>query len=747
MDSQTVIHVISHTHWDREWHQSFQRFRRRLVGLVDYLLDLLAQHPDYLHYHLDGQTYLLADYCAIRPERSEELRDHILSGRILVGPFFVLPDEFLVSGEATVRNLLYGHREAEQWGAVMKVGYLPDTFGHISQLPQILQGFGIDSAVLFRGVTYDQVKSEFTWEAPDGSQVLCLKMPDELAYSNLYYELEELINAPGESIDPALAVEGMRRLQQEAQQHVTTRHLLAMDGVDHIYPSAKTPAIIEAARGARACQQALPDTEVIHSNLPAYVAAVRQEAPDLATWPGEMRTANRAFRFQALLAGTLSSWMPLKQRNWECQTELERWAEPMTALASTLGADVKTEKAFLREAWRQLLLNHPHDSICGCSVDDVHEDMSYRFRQSLQIAQDSARQSMQYIADQINTSWAPEGAQPIVIFNPLGWPRKDVVFAEIDFPADQNVQWFRLLDAEGNEVQLQRLATEQRSLMEQETHNIPRVRSVTRHQVAFVVEVPGLGYATLAAVPEPGPIRTQLPLRERPPEAPTADARLPDMYFEDGGEVGDGYNYVAPERDAVLIATQGGHVVEARGLVFARDRWECVLPVPRAATGDLKARSPHRVDLRIALSQTEVHGVPGKRYRLQVDNCARDHRLRAVFSFSLPHGRVRAFAESQFDVVERPTELPDTSQWREEQPPFWPQQSFCGVESRIGGGTAWVANRGLPEYEMRSAGEGLAEVAVTLLRCFGRGVGQPEQFVKSQLPGTHVFELAVFTTE
>ncbi|MBM3497554.1 MAG: hypothetical protein FJX74_02680, partial [Armatimonadetes bacterium] len=688
MPRPTVIHVISHTHWDREWHQDFQGFRRRLVGLLDHLLDLLAAHPEYRHYHLDGQTLPLADYVEIRPERAEELRGHIASGRLLVGPFFILPDEFLVSGEATVRNLLLGTREAREWGGVMPVGYCPDTFGHLSQLPQILRGFGIDNAILFRGVTYDQTRSEFWWESPDDSRVLCLKLPDEFAYSNFYYECEPIINAPGEEVDAKLALECLTRLRQKAEEHATTRHLLAMDGVDHIYPSAKALGIIAAANAG------MPDAEVIHTSLPAYVDAVKAEAGELAVWRGEMRVANRAFRLQALLAGTLSSWMPLKQENWACQTELERWAEPMTALAGALGDGPSRERGFLREAWRELLLNHPHDSICGCSIDEVHQDMRYRSRQSLRIAQDSARRGMERSAERIDTSWVPEGAQPVVVVNPLGWPRDELIFAEIDFPAEQHVQWFRLRDAEGNEVPLQRIGVEHRHFLRQEPHNIPRGIAVTRHQIAFRTTVPGLGYKALAAVPEAGPIRSQLPFAKDPSDIVYAGIHPWDGEFEDGGDVGDGYNYVPPERDGIVVREQPPQAtLEARGLLFERERWDYTMAVPRSTTPDAKARSEETVTLPITVWMTMPESRAGAvHYRVRVENTARDHRLRMVWSAYPKGGAVRAFAESQFDIVERPVQLPDTSDWIEPQPRTHPQQSFCGVECLESGGTTWIAN-------------------------------------------------------
>jgi alpha-mannosidase len=743
MPPTTVIHVVSHTHWDREWHQDFQGFRRRLVGLIDHLLDLLAAGPEYRHYHLDGQTLPLADYLAIRPERAAELREHIAAGRLLVGPFFILPDEFLVSGEATVRNLLLGTREARGWGGVMPVGYCPDTFGHLSQLPQILRGFGIDNAVLFRGVTYDQTKSELWWESPDGSRVLCLKLPDEFAYSSFYYECEPIINVPGDEVDPHLALECMTRLRQKAEEHATTRHLLAMDGVDHIYPSAKTLGIIAAANAG------MPDAEVIHTSLPAYIGAVQAEIGELDVWRGEMRVANRAFRLQALLAGTLSSWMPLKQENWACQTELERWAEPMTALAGALDDGPARERGFLREAWRELLLNHPHDSICGCSIDEVHRDMRYRSRQSLRIAQDSAKRGMEQIAARIDTSWVPEGAQAVVVLNSLGWSREDLTFAAIDFPADQHVQWFRLRDAEGNEVPLQRISTEQRHFLRQEPHNIPRGVAVTRHQIAFRTAVPGLGYKVLAAVPEPGPIRSQLPFAKDPADERWAGSQPWGGAFEDGGDVGDGYNYVAPERDGVVSREQSLEAtLEAGGMLFTRERWDYTLTVPRSATPDAKGRSEETVALPISVWMTMPEGEDGVYFRVRVENTARDHRLRMVWPAYPKGGTIRAFAESQFDLVERPVRLPDTSDWIEPQPPTHPQQSFCGVECVEGAGTTWVANRGLPEYETRADREGrFAQICVTLLRCVGRGVGQPEQFVDSQLLGPHEFHLAAFRTQ
>jgi mannosylglycerate hydrolase len=151
-------HVVSHFHWDREWYLPFQDYRALLVSVLDELLDLLEQDPGYRCFTLDGQTVPLEDYLAIRPEQRDRLLRQIKAGNIEIGPWFVQPDEFLLSGESLVRNLLLGFRQARAFGVEpMKVGYVPDCFGHISQLPQLFAGFGIGSAVLFRGLDSSQV--------------------------------------------------------------------------------------------------------------------------------------------------------------------------------------------------------------------------------------------------------------------------------------------------------------------------------------------------------------------------------------------------------------------------------------------------------------------------------------------------------------------------------------------------------------------------------------------------------------
>ena len=184
--------LVPQTHWDREWYLPFQEFRIRLVRLTDKLLDILDTDPEYRSFTFDGQTVVLEDYLAIRPQERDHLKKYVEEGRILVGPWYVLPDEFLVSGEAVVRNLMLGHKISEEFGRTMKAGYVPDPFGHVSQLPQILMGFGIGNVFFTRGMgdEADEMHSEFWWEGADGTKVLAVNQVN--TYCNAHsvgYEL------------------------------------------------------------------------------------------------------------------------------------------------------------------------------------------------------------------------------------------------------------------------------------------------------------------------------------------------------------------------------------------------------------------------------------------------------------------------------------------------------------------------------------------------------------------------------
>ena len=446
-----TIHIISHTHWDREWYRTFQQFRLKLVHLVDGLLYVLENDKNYKFFMLDGQTVVLDDYLQMRPTREKVLRRYIQQGRILVGPWHILSDMFLVGPEAHIRNLLQGARTARRFGARMDIGYVPDPFGQPGQMPQVLRGFGMDSACLWRGV--DLTNAEFWWRSPDGSQVLVANLRD--GYGNG-------AKLPADDLEQFAS-----QLAERADSLVpdsATSNLLIMLGTDHMEPPGNTSEAIAYA------EKRLRGTRVVHSTLPQYTLSLKQQLEERKVAIPVVEGELRACRRMHLLPGVLSSRMWIKQRNHACETLLVRWVEPFTtfqelAVSQAPGSAVLDRKSeLIGQAWHLLMENHPHDSICGCCIDQVHEEMKVRFDQVDQIGEELTQQALAAIAGGIQTEPslqenmgvasppAPKPPSALVVFNPLAGPRTDVVTAVLLSP---NTTEFDLVDETGTPLAYQ----------------------------------------------------------------------------------------------------------------------------------------------------------------------------------------------------------------------------------------------------------------------------------------------------
>jgi len=753
-----TIHVVSHTHWDREWYRPFQVFRARLVDLVDALLDLLETTPEYRAFHLDGQTALLEDYLEIRPEQAPRLQRLIAEGRVLIGPWYTQPDEFLVSGEALVRNLLRGRRVALAYGGCMDLGYLPDMFGHTGQMPQILAGFGFPAAILFRGITVDQVPSAFVWRGVDGTALLTLKLPDDTAYSNFFYGLQTTLAAEG-PIDWDAAGRQLAQLREESEAVAVCEHLLWMDGVDHVWANPKIPALIEYAN------RTLDGAQVVHSTLPGFVEAVRAAAPDLTEQVGELRHANRAWRLQALLANVASSHIRLKQANHDVQILLERIAEPLSSMAWLHGGAYP--RAFLDLAWKTLLQNHAHDSICGCSVDQVHRDMRYRFDQIALVGGIVRDRALNVLAAATDTAFVAPGDTAFIVCNPSAYARTGTVLVDVPLGAEPAGS-LRVYDSAGHAVERQVLGVTARSPLTQKRFDIPTREERHVHRLALAgVTLPPYGVVAFGAGAAPGPRRPQGSLFAAPHamentflyaaierdgtltlvHKPTGRIYRGLLALEDGGDCGDGWVWVPPRFDQVVLS-RGRPFDLARvhdGPLVAAMRLSLRLFVPRGqepAPHEADAARVRRADETVALPVEITLSLAAASRRLDVDvwvdNRAQNHRLRLLFPTGVATDD--CLAEVAYDVVRRPIALPDSHDWREPQLGTSPHQSFVGVGDARGGLALFTA--GTPEYEV--VDDPPRTLAITLLRAFGRGAGEPHEYLDSQEPGPHTYRFAVY---
>lgn len=438
MSKSPTLHLISHTHWDREWYLTFQQFRIRLVHMMDRLLEIFASDQDFRYFMLDGQTIVLEDYLEIRPKRRKQIQSLVKSGQLLIGPWYVLPDEFLVSPEAIVRNLLMGQRICRKFGRRMAVGYIPDPFGHIGQMPQILKGFGIEDACFWRGLADEPC--EVWWSAPDGTRVLTA------------YLRESYSNAASLPInDVARFASEATRLGKTLEPYTQSGQLLLMQGTDHAEPQPETGRRIKQANNL------IEKYQLRHSTLPGYFRAVRENLNKRKIKIPEVQGERRECKRTPLLPGVLSSRMWIKQRNWTCEGLLEHWAEPFNAWAARVSQPqpqysdfLKEREAILHQAWRLLLQCHPHDSICGCSIDQVHEEMRSRFDQVEQIGNEITSQSLSLLATNIDTlpsKLEGEIIGAILVFNPIAGPRTDWV--EVQVNVEEGSGTFEFVDGNG----------------------------------------------------------------------------------------------------------------------------------------------------------------------------------------------------------------------------------------------------------------------------------------------------------
>ncbi len=394
--------VISETHWDRAWYLPFQQFRLKLVRLVDNLFRILEKDPEFTHFTFDGQTVVLEDYLEVKPQERSRLENLVRDGRIGVGPWYVLPDVFLVSGEALIRNLMVGREIAQQFGRVIDVGYIPDPFGHVSQLPQVLLQFGYDSVIFARGTgnEMDGLGSEFIWESSDGSEILAHWLPE--SYGNI-------ANLP-EEVDDAVTV--IEQVMEKLRPWSRIGICLLMNGSDHLEAQPHLPRVIQAYNKKH-------DKKIVLSTLPAFVECMRQHRQQLKKYRGEFRRS----KHQNLLSGVYSARVYLKQANDRTERLLERWVEPWCAAAQVLGMRYPLDEIGL--AWKYLLRNHPHDDICGCSIDPVHEDMMQRFRWTTEVGEALLDRAFDTI-----TGKCQSGTRGLVVLNPLPYMRSGVAVLE-----------------------------------------------------------------------------------------------------------------------------------------------------------------------------------------------------------------------------------------------------------------------------------------------------------------------------
>ena len=479
----------------------FEVFRLRLVRLIDRMIDLLDRDPAYRSFMLDGQVLPVEDYLAIRPERRGDLERLVRGGRLVIGPWYALADEYLVSPEALIRNLLIGTRTAEALGGCMREGYVPDSFGHIAQLPQILQGFGIGSAVFWRGVgdEGERLRNEFWWQAPDGTSVLAIHLPDGYHNaSNLGYPMR-WGDPSALTFDPELALDRLAAAVATLGPVARSPYLLLMNGIDHAEPDPHTSEMVAQANAV------LPDITIEHGALAEYVSRVRahlsggehgQETDPLPVFQGEFNRGRYTFSLQGTHSTRMVSQAGQCARGDAAGTLRRAVVGVGRAPRRTVPGGVPGPR--LAHTARRITRT---TTSAAAAWMPVHRENMTRYEMVEQLGQTLARDSFRAIARHVDRSAQP--GPPFVFCNPLAWPFTGVVEVEPSLRlGDPLAEDFRLVDAAGRAVPCQVLSRAAYFDMEVLKGNRKQeVRAAVR-----VDDLPACGYRVYYALPAlPGP--------------------------------------------------------------------------------------------------------------------------------------------------------------------------------------------------------------------------------------------------
>ncbi len=789
------ILVVSNTHWDREFRRSFEKTRRRLLDMLDVTLDILEKEPEYHSFTMDGHAILIDDYLEMRPERRASVEKLVKAGRLIIGPYYTLCEEFSVAGEALVRNLAFGRETVAKYGGrTGTVAYTPSSWGQTGQLPQILADFGLEKMMFYRGISHHEADAEWIWAAPDGTQVLASRFALYARY-NWYYQVHrpvttgrvfgkdyvwgEFDEAPfrpadglsGEDLTfdlrrPA-ALYNKSRLKQAIEDmvraegaHFTTPVFLAMHGHDI---SVAVPNEVQVIRDARALFAGRYD--IRHANLEEFwnEAEKHLDRSALPVLVGERRSYLKQGMWTFLFPGTISSRTYLKQKDFEATRRLVKLAEPLAALACGCGADAPL--AYLKRGWQSLLSNHTHDANGGCAPDAVCLDMEYRYRVAADVGDIVAEDAMAHVAANLTPEGQDAKAMQLIVFNPLPRSRDAVVLVDVEIPREHAAKSVGLSSPSDADVLCQPVSNGKSSSFVDSIWEVPRILESNRVKFhALLRNLPALGYRTYALRPSPTEVWHNQTLLTGPRSmenewlavtvndngtidltCKSTGRQYPGLnYLMDQGETGNAWKHVPPTFDRVFTS------LGARANVFVQESGPVVTTIVASYRfaapqdyGDGTTRSETLVEIPVRVEYRLEAGSRCLGITLSLDNTAHDHWLRAC----LPSGLQTdiSVADTHFDVVTRPIALPDSSEWAERAFGTHPLATFVDLSDGRDG--LAVLPKGLFEYEVLDTSA--RPLVLTLLRACRIKLAVSEEKLTElpdagiQCPGPQRFEYAI----
>ncbi|MCU2721375.1 mannosylglycerate hydrolase [Enterobacter hormaechei subsp. xiangfangensis] len=708
MKAVSRVHITPHMHWDREWYFTTEASRILLVNNMEEILTRLEQDAEYKHYVLDGQTAVLEDYFAVKPENRPRVKALVAAGKLIIGPWYTQTDTTLVSGESIVRNLMYGIRDCLAFGEPMKIGYQPDSFGMSSQLPHIYNGFGITRTMFWRGCSerHGTDKTEFLWQSQDGSEVTAQVLP--LGYAIGKYLPE----------DEAGLRKRLDTYFEVLEKASVTKEILLPNGHDQMPLQQNIFAVMDKLR------EIYPQRQFVMSRFEEVFDHIDEHRDELATLKGEF-IDGKYMRVHRTIGSTR---MDIKIAHARIEHKIVNVLEPLATLAWTLGFEY--HHGLLEKMWKEILKNHAHDSIGCCCSDKVHREVMSRF----ELAEDMADNLTCFYMRKIVDNMPQCEEDKLVMFNLTPWPREEVINTTIRLRASQ----FRLLDDRGNEIPycLRSAREIDPGLIDRQIVHYGNYDPFMEFDIQLNQILPSMGYRTLYIEPH---VAGKLLAPETTSEALLENAfweitlnddgtlRLLDkasgliydraLEIEESSDDGDEYDYSPSREEWRLTSAQGEHEVKV-----IHEAWQsrAVIRHRMAVPADLAERSARQQTgtLEAELTVTLSHNSRRIDIEARLGNHADDHRVRVLIP--TPFTADTVLADTQFGSLTRPVQDEAMANWQEEgwkeaPLPVWNLLNYAVLQERRNGMALFT--EGLREFEV--TGERQKTFALTLLRGVG----------------------------
>ena len=708
MKAVSRVHITPHMHWDREWYFTTEASRILLVNNMEEILTRLEQDTEYKYYVLDGQTAVLEDYFAVKPENRPRVKALVAAGKLIIGPWYTQTDTTLVSGESIVRNLMYGMRDCLAFGEPMKIGYLPDSFGMSSQLPHIYNGFGITRTMFWRGCSerHGTDKTEFLWQSQDGSEVTAQVLP--LGYAIGKYLPE----------DEAGLRKRLDTYFEVLEKASVTKEILLPNGHDQMPLQQNIFAVMDKLR------EIYPQRQFVMSRFEEVFDHIDAHRDELATLKGEF-IDGKYMRVHRTIGSTR---MDIKIAHARIENKIVNVLEPLATLAWTLGFEY--HHGLLEKMWKEILKNHAHDSIGCCCSDKVHREVMSRF----ELAEDMADNLTCFYMRKIVDNMPQSEEDKLVMFNLTPWPREEVINTTIRLRASQ----FRLLDDRGNEIPycLRSAREIDPGLIDRQIVHYGNYDPFMEFDIQLNQILPSMGYRTLYIEPH---VAGKLLAAEKSSEALLENAfweitlnddgtlRLLDkasgliydraLEIEESSDDGDEYDYSPSREEWRLTSAQGEHEVEV-----IHEAWQsrAVIRHRMAVPADLAERSARQQTgtLEAELTVTLSHNSRRIDVEARLGNHVDDHRVRVLIP--TPFTTDTVLADTQFGSLTRPVQDEAMANWQEEgwkeaPLPVWNLLNYAVLQERRNGMALFT--EGLREFEV--TGERQKTFALTLLRGVG----------------------------